>query len=672
MKNKAQKRNHLMNQKIILEILKNKEKFEKYIMSDKVFASESIKRMYAEKVIAYVRYLCAHNYKLNSEQQIIVKKCKNYVYDEYMAENSYNLNEDGDYDIDEDDYDLDGNNYSSDNDNNYGDEDDYYYDGYDLDDDEYYVLDEEESYDYENNDEYDEIDELDEFDKRKNVKIRNFIMSIALDEEKFNEFIEGKMKYEDISIDDLKTYLEKDYNIFYYYLTPDLMVGNNDVMNRLKKITLFLTLNPDITEKKLNFKINKDLENKILGMVQKELLSKKNRTAKEDMELAVELYNALNNCVAYDEKLMLQSQGEIVESPKMTELKKVYFKNPKKVSAKDNRVICKNWSQLYVKLLRNNGITSYVTDTKYHTNAVIVDKEHNLYVADGTYAQDQYLNEKNVFLFPDIVRSKLGLRTINFYKIGMTTTNRLFKEYYRNGEFVKPTIKVSKQKMKLKGQKIRLKPVYTKNEKKLFNDFLQRALNNEPINDNECDIALKILKIIEETGRVPEQYMEIGNEENKKNGSNNFIRIDENSFDKKMKLISRICLSIKPKLNDDNLANRILSSNLCFHLLNMDNIQKFESLYKVDKNGNVKMLPVIYGNIHTNQNNYWKNKEVMYIFDESKGFVKTTRAEIKKKLNNKNLFFNYYKRESYYNKDNSIEDEIRNSPKDYSAFDGIR
>lgn len=157
--------------------------------------------------------------------------------------------------------------------------------------------------------------------------------------------------------------------------------------------------------------------------------------------------------VAYDEKIHLQNQLEIIELNETTEITKAFYKNPEKVSEKDNRVICRSWSKLYAKLLRKYGITAYVMNSKCHMNAIVLDKDHNIYVADATNTQDPGYRGKCGFWGPDIVKSKLGLNHTNFYRLSLNFANMQIKEYYRDGEFVKPIVRVSRDRRNFKGKK---------------------------------------------------------------------------------------------------------------------------------------------------------------------------------------------------------------------------
>lgn len=609
------KKIHLVNQKIVVDILKNKENFEKYLMSDKIFKSDYVKKIYAEKVCQYIGYLENHGFELSQEQKEIKEKCM-----EITSVNNFYIVQ-----------------------SNFGD-----------------FLDEQGI--IENEDDLDKEKEQQKKLKVKKEKIKKFIFSIALNEKKFNEFFAGKIELPDFEMEDLKMYMYDYNNVFSYYLSADLYTGNNENIKRLLKIYSFLSKNPDLTNEKLNFEIDKQLEEKVLNMVPQELLNKQNRTADEEGKLAAEIYNALNKCVAYDEKIHLQDQGSIYESKKETEITRAFFKSPEKVSLKDNRVICKNWSQLYAKLLRNNGINAYVTRTEIHTRVIVVDKEKNMYIADSTDIQDKSIEEDNIFWSADIVRSKLGLRTTNFYRLNEDNLGRQTKEYYRDGKFVKPKIKVAKNMQNFKGPKLKLKSIFSYEEKKMFNEFVNKALNNAPIEENEYETVLKMLKIIEETGRIPSVFLDL-------KSSNNFKKnkFDEEIFENKVKLMNRFIMALKPIMNDDNLVNRNLSSNLYYFLFQNDSVGRFETLYKVDKNKNVKMMPVMY---HIDSNEH-STKKIIYIFDEEEGFKRTTTQQLKTKLNNKELFFNYACHDRYKPCDNSIEAELVKSREVYTAYEDI-
>ena len=482
---KEHKRVHLVNQKIIVEILKSEEAFRKYIISNEIFSDEHIKELYINRIERYVQYLLAHGYKFSETQKKIIDELSK-------------VKDDLEYELSKVEDNL-----------------------------EYGVLEKVEDYeekieDYEENilidyDKQAESEEEWKYQVKRNEKMRRTIMTIIMDENKFRDFLEGKYEYDGDIYSDLQSYIYTEDNLFEYYLSPDIFEGNSKLIKRLRTLYLFIELNPDITNKKLDFEINEDLEKKILSKVNKELLNKEERTAEEEGILAAEIYDALNMFVAYDEKIHLQNQLEIIELNETTEITKAFYKNPEKVSEKDNRVICRSWSKLYAKLLRKYGITAYVMNSKCHMNAIVLDKDHNIYVADATNTQDPGYRGECGFWGPDIVKSKLGLNHTNFYRLSLNFANMQIKEYYRDGEFVKPIVRVSRDRRNFKGKKMGLKSVFSDEEKKLFDEFLYRALNDEPIDENECSKVLRILKIIEKKGKVPTSYLNIGGKQSSNN-----------------------------------------------------------------------------------------------------------------------------------------------------------
>lgn len=659
---KEHKRVHLVNQKIIVEILKSEEAFRKYIISNEIFSDEHIKELYINRIGRYVQYLLAHGYKFSETQKKIIDELSK-------------VKDDLEYELSKVEDNL-----------------------------EYGVLEEVEDYeekieDYEENIliDYDKQAESEEEWKhqvKRNEKMRRTIMTIIMDENKFRDFLEGKYEYDGDIFNDLQSYSHTEDNLFEYYLSPDIFEGNSKLIKRLRTLYLFIELNPDITNKKLDFEINEDLEKKILSKVNKELLNKEERTAEEEGILAAEIYDALNMFVAYDEKIHLQNQLEIIELNETTEITKAFYKNPEKVSEKDNRVICRSWSKLYAKLLRKYGITAYVMNSKCHMNAIVLDKDHNIYVADATNTQDPGYRGKCGFWGPDIVKSKLGLNHTNFYRLSLNFANMQIKEYYRDGEFVKPIVRVSRDRRNFKGKKMGLKSVFSDEEKKLFDEFLYRALNDEPIDENECSKVLRILKIIEKKGKVPTSYLNIGGKQSSNNISDENVRkeISPAELSQRIKVINRIMLALKPRIQDDNLVNVILTTNFCYYLLDAENVEKIDKIYKIDKNGNVKAVPVIYMEIDPN-NEYmsmqkkhmiekhiytdkFRKMERLYIFDEEKGFVEITRKQVMEGLEKKELYYNYYdENQTIWTPiqiHNSIEAQIRDSKQNYAAYECLR
>ena len=42
-------------------------------------------------------------------------------------------------------------------------------------------------------------------------------------------------------------------------------------------------------------------------------------------------------------------------------------------------------------------------------------------------------------------------------------------------------------------------------------------------------------------------------------------------------------LALKPRIQDDNLVNVILTTNFCYYLLDAENVEKIDKIYKIDK-----------------------------------------------------------------------------------------
>lgn len=229
---KEHKRVHLVNQKIIVEILKSEEAFRKYIISNEIFSDEHIKELYINRIGRYVQYLLAHGYKFSETQKKIIDELSK-------------VKDDLEYELSKVEDNL-----------------------------EYGVLEEVEDYeekieDYEENIliDYDKQAESEEEWKhqvKRNEKMRRTIMTIIMDENKFRDFLEGKYEYDGDIFNDLQSYSHTEDNLFEYYLSPDIFEGNSKLIKRLRTLYLFIELNPDITNKKLDFEINEDLEKKFL------------------------------------------------------------------------------------------------------------------------------------------------------------------------------------------------------------------------------------------------------------------------------------------------------------------------------------------------------------------------------------------------------------------------
>ena len=94
------------------------------------------------------------------------------------------------------------------------------------------------------------------------------------------------------------------------------------------------------------------------------------------------------------------------------------------------------------------------------------------------------------------------------------------------------------------------------------------------------------MKIIEKKGKVPTSYLNIGGKQSSNNISNENVRkeISPAELSQRIKVINRIMLALKSRIQDDNLVNVILTTNFCHYLLDAENVEKIDKIYKIDKN----------------------------------------------------------------------------------------
>lgn len=586
----------VVTQKIVKEILTDKESFKKYVLNNKtILGGVAADFFYASSVVAYVSYLLNHGMVFSDEQKKIVRKCEQILHGGYTE---YPMPLD--------------------------------------------------------------VDKRDKFVQR-NADIRKIVLDIVTDSNKIQQFIEGKISFGKYSMADIFAYAEDSNSVFSYYLCSSICGINKDVIQNLRKLKLLITLNLDFSDNNLNFEMDHELREKVMSMVSKDLIQKENKTSEDQVELAYQIYNALNSYVVYDEKIHLQNQGEIVSSEKMTEIKKAFYKNPEHVSTGDNRIICRNWSMIYAKLLREQGIVAHVADTKFHNSVTFFDRDMNIYGADSTDIQHKEIQDENIFRLPDIVRSKLGLNVTNFYKLNLDISGAKYREYYINGKFVKHKAKLSLKQFKLKGEKARIKIAFSKSEYEMFKSFIDRALNDEPIDSAEADTVIKILKTIEDANKMPKMFIDVGEDKKSK----------EETMACKIKVINRMLLSLKSRMNDDNLVNRLFTGNMAYLTMKKQGYDISDKFYKVDEKGNVKILPIIYAE-RSNSEEEWHapdKMEIVYMMDEEKGLVRTSVKEIKQKLKKGELYFNYFWDPEDNEAGNELTEAVMRDDKKYSAFE---
>lgn len=505
---------------------------------------------------------------------------------------------------------------------------------------------------------------------KENCKLRKIVIELIKDENKLKAFFYGKIKLNGTTYEELCKYVLQENSICQYFIKNNIHTKDSRLTRNIYLLELYCS------ERKYNidhkqeekFEVDSKLKTKIFSQVSQELLNKKNRTNEEQVELAYQIFYSMNRALSYDEKMHIEDQRELrYEHNSVMEIYKSYYKNPADITPNNNSVACRSWAYLYAKLLNDVNIKAFVAHPFVHKKVLFLDNDARMYIADGTQFQNNlsFSVDIDTFRMTDMERAKLGLKTTNFMRVSLDKENTKVQEIYVDGKFKKAKLYLGKLEGKFKGAKARIKAPFSCKEYGMFKDFFIRALKSEPIGNDEYKNVKNMLKLIEEAGKMPEIFVNPC-------GENGLDR--KKSFAIKIKLINRILLSIEPHIANDNTVIRALASNLKHWLLENEEIEQLDRFYILDENNNVKVRPVLYMNSCEEAEGSDKRgqMEVMYIWDNKKGFVRTTPDQIKAKLKKSELYYNYNVEDDRFCRSDleyEIEHELEDD-KDYRAFKG--
>lgn len=245
----------------------------------------------------------------------------------------------------------------------------------------------EEQYDYE---EY--------LDKTERIIPVSFLEDILTKNEileKFFNFDENR----DLFPQNLDEYLSSLMNLVNYYIENNMPMPPNMDSNfrKIKSVYIFGFHHNEKLEGEFELKnIDKELE---------ETIFKRVNVNADSFTLARAIYMELCRITSYDANYYayqkVDKEGKIAQS--------IYNKPTEEVTLKNNKLVCKSFSEIYATLLNKVGIKAIVTGghhkyTLFLCNGIVVK-------ADATMTGSNIGEEFNL---PDIIRVKLNLPTTGF------------------------------------------------------------------------------------------------------------------------------------------------------------------------------------------------------------------------------------------------------------------
>lgn len=158
-----------------------------------------------------------------------------------------------------------------------------------------------------------------------------------------------------------------------------------------------------------NATVNPEFEQLIIRQIKKKPLE-------STEELAFRIYNALNQNVEFNPGYFMGKDDEI--SKKFIE--RIMSKKISEVTSKNNRIVCKQWSELYAYFLRKYGIDSNIVSIGSELqnkeqiqghSYVEVYTDNGIIKADATEGKISPIDQSNM---PDLSRTRLGLAPVGF------------------------------------------------------------------------------------------------------------------------------------------------------------------------------------------------------------------------------------------------------------------
>ncbi len=122
-------------------------------------------------------------------------------------------------------------------------------------------------------------------------------------------------------------------------------------------------------------------------------------------DLARAIYIELNKRVKYDDGIVYGNQDLSVNF-----IKEIYNKNRNEINLENNKITCKNWSELYAELLELNGIKAYILGEKHKYIEFFINNK--MIIADGTNIIKDENNKHEIM--NDLDRAKYGIKPKGF------------------------------------------------------------------------------------------------------------------------------------------------------------------------------------------------------------------------------------------------------------------
>lgn len=246
---------------------------------------------------------------------------------------------------------------------------------------------------------------------KKIKKLKNKVAKdILLTDELFEIFISDKKEYENINFNQLydstKKYIDKNIvitrediedEINAYLNMKDKSIGfDKKTYEKFKIIKTIKQIKNEGIKIDPNLKLSEEFESSIMNSIPKGL---------DDIALSRAIYIELNKRVQYSEEMSFFNQNLDLDF-----INNIHNKDISKVDLKDNKITCKNWSEIYSYFLEKHDIDSYIIKKgKHHHVEFILNGQ--VFFADATNATESD-QDKNIMT--DLGRAKLGLKPEGF------------------------------------------------------------------------------------------------------------------------------------------------------------------------------------------------------------------------------------------------------------------
>ncbi len=218
---------------------------------------------------------------------------------------------------------------------------------------------------------------------------------IISDEATFNKFMNFDMNRELFGNVDITNYLDELNGLIEYYYEHDIelsSIQNNRIRAIKRKYSLRLKRTVSLEGYTVTDEIDPELFKRVIDKID---------ITREPFYVARAVYIELAKLVSYDPSFLALNQDVSIE-----QANDIYNKKVKDITLDDNRLVCKDWAELYCSILNLLGIRAVVSGD-FH-KYVTFDCDGTLMKADATNTVNTLDDSLSM---PDLTRIQIGLQT---------------------------------------------------------------------------------------------------------------------------------------------------------------------------------------------------------------------------------------------------------------------